>query len=89
VRVVDTIGTGDTFMGTLLAELLARGGEPALSRLTPPALGKVLSRCVANAAITVSRAGADPPSVVETTTSQTLGDWHRRVGLWARSATTL
>ncbi|MCL3836482.1 carbohydrate kinase family protein [Aeromicrobium duanguangcaii] len=60
VAVADTIGAGDTWMGTLLAELLLRGwvdrtgfGADELREL-----GEVAVRA---SAITVSRPGADPP----------------------------
>lgn len=51
-RVADTIGAGDSFMAGLLADLLRNGfGDPAASLA-------FAARC---AAITVSRAGANPP----------------------------
>jgi fructokinase len=60
--VVDTVGAGDTFMGTLIAELLALGGP---GRLDSRAVDRILARCAANAAVTVSRPGADPPWAAE------------------------
>ncbi|MEX5707582.1 PfkB family carbohydrate kinase [Parafrankia sp. FMc6] len=67
--VIDTVGAGDTFMGTPIAELFALGGSAALNRLDWAALAQVLCRCAHNTAITVSCAGADPPwaSEIETT----------------------
>ena len=58
--VVDTIGAGDTAMGALLATCAARGwlGARALSASHLEELGSVAVRA---AAITCSRAGADPP----------------------------
>lgn len=66
--VVDTVGAGDTFAGSLLLSFwelglvgdLTRGAD--LSRAT---LTTALSRAVAAAAITCSRAGADPPTQAE------------------------
>jgi fructokinase len=63
VAVIDTVGAGDTFNAGALAALRAAGA------LTPAALGKLdeatltdmLSRATRAAAITVSRAGANPP----------------------------
>lgn len=67
VAVVDTVGAGDSFMAGLLSGLLDTGllgGREARERLraavltdVTPAVGRALS-C---AAVTVSRAGADPP----------------------------
>lgn len=57
VDVVDTIGAGDTFMASLLAEPVIRARVP----LTRQDLAAIGARAVAAAAITVSRAGADLP----------------------------
>ncbi|MBN9619204.1 MAG: carbohydrate kinase, partial [Actinobacteria bacterium] len=68
VEVVDTVGAGDAFMSGLLDGLLRRG------RLTPsgldgidPAtdLAAVLGDAALVAAITCSRAGANPPRRAE------------------------
>jgi fructokinase len=59
--VVDTVAAGDTFMGTLIAELVAVGMAESQPTLDRPTIEHVLHRCANNAAITVSRAGADPP----------------------------
>lgn len=66
VDVVDTVGAGDTFMGALVDGLWERnllGGDrrEALRGIDLEGLTTVLERCVAAAAITVSRAGANPP----------------------------
>lgn len=60
VEVVDTIGAGDTWMGTLLVELLLRGwvDRTSFSAADLRDLGQAAVRA---SAITVSRPGADPP----------------------------
>ncbi|MEM8850168.1 MAG: carbohydrate kinase [Pseudomonadota bacterium] len=60
VEVVDTVGAGDTFNAGLLAGLHAAG---ALTKDAPPkdTLQAALDLGVKAAAITVSRAGANPP----------------------------
>lgn len=63
VEVVDTVGAGDTFNAGLLAGL-ARGGHlsrEGMAGLTPETLRPALALGVAAAAVTVSRAGANPP----------------------------
>lgn len=67
VRVVDTIGAGDSFLAALLDGLLRTGclgeaGADRLSRASRAQWYAVLSRANAAAAITVSRAGANPPT---------------------------
>ncbi|MFF2621400.1 carbohydrate kinase family protein [Oerskovia jenensis] len=66
VEVVDTVGAGDTFMGALVdglweQDLLGGVRREALRSIDLDTLTTVLDRCVAAAAITVSRAGANPP----------------------------
>jgi len=63
VPVVDTIGAGDTVHGALLAWLHATGAlsRRALAALDAPAWTEALHFAARAAAITVSRAGADPP----------------------------
>jgi len=67
--VVDTIGAGDSFMAGLLDALATRGllgaGATRLSSISAAELTEVLSRALACAAITVSRAGANPPFAPE------------------------
>ncbi len=63
VAVVDTIGAGDTFQGALLValrELGAIAGEGLLA-IGPDRLHRALTFAIACAAVTCSRAGADPP----------------------------
>ncbi|MFV2144222.1 carbohydrate kinase family protein [Isoptericola sp. G70] len=66
VQVVDTVGAGDSFMGALLdglwsAELLGADRRDALRAIDHHTVQTLLARCVAVAAVTVSRAGANPP----------------------------
>jgi fructokinase len=70
VQVTDTVGAGDSFMAGLIDGLWSAGllGGEARERLRAVdvrTLEQVLSRCVAIAAITVSRAGANPPTSAE------------------------
>ncbi|MEU2247884.1 carbohydrate kinase [Streptomyces sp. NPDC019224] len=70
VEVVDTVGAGDAFMSGTLHALAAHGllGEPGRERLRSldrHAVGDVLRHAAASAAVTVSRAGANPPDGTE------------------------
>ncbi|VTR75792.1 carbohydrate kinase family protein [Cellulomonas hominis] len=71
VRVADTVGAGDAFMAALLHGLHMRdvlGPGPARDRLHAAgadALGDVLATAARAAAVTVSRAGANPPTLAE------------------------
>lgn len=66
VKVVDTVGAGDSFMGSLIdglweEKLLGADQREDLRGIEPEAMQRVLNECVQVAAITVSRAGANPP----------------------------
>lgn len=69
--VVDTVGAGDSFMSGLLSGLLDAGllgGPEARERLGAAGwdeVGPAVTRALACAAITVSRAGANPPTRAE------------------------
>ena len=63
VKVVDTVGAGDSFNAGLLAALAERGmlSKQAIAELDERVLGELLDFAVRAAAVTVSRAGANPP----------------------------
>ena len=67
VRVVDTVGAGDTFQAALIAQLLNQpsGPQAALAALDAPALEGLLAYAARAAAITCSRRGADLPYTAE------------------------
>ncbi|MFE9461351.1 carbohydrate kinase [Streptomyces californicus] len=70
VEVVDTVGAGDAFMSGALHALAAHGliGEGARERLRAvdgDTVSDVLRHAAASAAVTVSRAGANPPGAHE------------------------
>ncbi|MFF8345220.1 carbohydrate kinase [Cellulosimicrobium funkei] len=70
VSVVDTVGAGDSFMGALVdglweADLLGADRRDALRAIDPETLVDLLGRCATVAAVTVSRAGANPPRRAE------------------------
>ncbi len=71
-EVVDTVGAGDSFMSALLVTL---AGREADAQAVPSAL----RAAAAAAAITVSRAGANPPTTAELTAALSVRpDWIRR-----------
>jgi len=65
--VVDTVGAGDTFNAGILASLAAAGSlsKSALAAIEGARLEAALSLGVRAAAMTVARAGADPPLASE------------------------
>ena len=67
VAVVDTVGAGDSFMSGLIdglweAGVLGAEQRGALADISDTSLREVLERCSRIAGITVSRAGANPPT---------------------------
>ncbi|NLU84329.1 carbohydrate kinase [Rhodococcus sp. HNM0569] len=70
VRVVDTVGAGDSFMAAVLdacwsLDLLGAPRRSHLRAIDTGRLRDVLERAAAASAITVSRAGAEPPTSAE------------------------
>jgi fructokinase len=60
-KVVDTVGAGDT-VGAILVEAIIQNG---LENLRAQLLTNTLNRAAEAAAITISRAGANPPTQAE------------------------
>jgi len=67
VEVVDTVGAGDTFNAGLLAWLHRAGrlDKAAVAALAPSEIEAALTLAARAAAVTVSRAGANPPRLSE------------------------
>jgi fructokinase len=64
VRVVDTVGAGDTFGGAFLAYWVAAGCATD-DLVDPDRLRPAVERAVRAAAVTCTRAGAQPPTAAE------------------------
>lgn len=70
VDVVDTVGAGDSFMAGLLSAIVDRGLDGAQNRdelraMPAETLAAIMDHAARAAAVTVSRAGANPPSRAE------------------------
>jgi fructokinase len=70
VDVVDTVGAGDSFMAGLLSAIVDRGLDGAQNReelraMPSETLAAIMEHAARAAAVTVSRAGANPPSRAE------------------------
>jgi len=70
VQVADTVGAGDSFMAALLSGVVDRGLNGAQNRnelrgLSAGSLRELIARAASAAALTVSRAGAQPPTRAE------------------------
>jgi fructokinase len=63
VEIVDTVGAGDTFNAGILAFLQENGllSKEALAGLSEEVIRQALGFAAQVAAVTVSRAGANPP----------------------------
>lgn len=77
VNVIDTVGAGDSFMSGLIdglwsAGALGAGSANALASLPADRLLAILMRANRSAALTVSKAGAEPPTSSELADSEDL-----------------
>jgi fructokinase len=75
VKVVDTVGAGDSFMAALLSGIVDLGLDGAQNRkdlrgISAGRLRELLAHAAAAAAVTVSRAGANPPTRAELSTME-------------------
>jgi fructokinase len=67
VRVVDTIGAGDSFHAALLSGLVGTGVSPVRIPSSVRELEDLLRRAVVAGALATTRIGAQPPTLVELT----------------------
>jgi fructokinase len=76
IKLVDTVGAGDSFMGALLAGLDICGvaAPEALAAADDETLERILAFAAQVSAITCSRAGADPPWRAEVTLPSRAGE---------------
>jgi fructokinase len=67
VQVVDTVGAGDTFSGATIQQLLHHGLESktALEQASDQVLRGALEFAAKAAAINCTRAGCNPPTLLE------------------------
>jgi fructokinase len=70
IKVADTVGAGDSFMAALLSGIVDRGldgaqNRDALRAMPAEILRELLAHAAGAAAVTVSRAGANPPTRAE------------------------
>ncbi|MET3903980.1 carbohydrate kinase [Paenarthrobacter sp. 4246] len=70
VNVVDTVGAGDSFMAALLSAIVDHGldgaqNRDALRAMPTETLAAIMDHATRAAAVTVSRAGANPPTRAE------------------------
>ena len=73
--VVDTIGAGDSFMSGMLDAVIRSGLVDTIraGEVTAEDLGRIADGGLASAAVTVSRAGANPPTRAELATAARAG----------------
>lgn len=81
VTVADTVGAGDSYMAALIdglarAGLLGPAGRTALEAVDASTIAAVVTRAARAAAITVSRAGANPPTLDQLDAPQPDGGPH-------------
>lgn len=81
VAVVDTVGAGDSYMAGLIdalwkADFLGAHRRPKLRQITARQLRSAMIAAAKIAAITVSRAGANPPTRAELTAAEDLDTAH-------------
>lgn len=79
VEVADTVGAGDSFMSALLSGVLDLGLDGAQNRgdlraMPVGTLAELLTHAARAAAVTVSRAGANPPTRAELNCSETAAE---------------